>query len=563
MYVKIQLNPGLGANLGPTFNLTADMGTVSPSTVDETSLLQGINVIISDDRAKIVYVTSVGGCGTVIPITITGIPTTTTTSTTLPPTTLPPTTLPPTTLPPTTLPPTTLPPTTLPPTTLPPTTLPPVADPFLLSICISEHTATTINAQFQVVSNTLPITEIGMMISKVTGATLATSLKHYVVTSGTTQLFTGLTPNTLYYINVYAINSTGIHYGNECTDTTLISDYPIIITSEPQSYGVSAVNSGGQVTYLGKYSNGFTNQGIIWSTSSGETYTLGAPYVTEDSFLPNSYTFNSQVYPDFGVEYFYRAYVIQTGWTLGPNPEEETIITYGNEISFTRLTGLPDVSTISFSNLANTTVTMSGNVLEDNGYAVTDRGIVYGTTRLLNLGDDFALSVEAASGGTGAFSIDATELIPGTTYYFRAYASNSVGTAYGADELYFTTPNNLYAAVIVTNTSSKLGASIGNVYIAGTVMMGLNMPISSGSTVTSFTNYTGRQTISLIYMSSYDVGDYGKIVITSSTNGIIYGETITGNGDIVNEEIILPMAIFLDPAIGITITLSDGEYIPQ
>jgi hypothetical protein len=61
--------------------------------------------------------------------------------------------------------------------------------------------------------------------------------------------------------------------------------------------------------------------------------------------------------------------------------------------------------------------------------------MVYATTTLPTLADSVA---NAASGGTGVFSVPLTGLAPGTTYFARAYATNAIGTAYGA-EVVFTT----------------------------------------------------------------------------------------------------------------------------
>ena len=50
--------------------------------------------------------------------------------------------------------------------------------------------------------------------------------------------------------------------------------------------------------------------------------------------------------------------------------------------------------------------------------------------------------------GTGSFTSSITGLSQGTTYHVRAYATNSVGTSYGADTV-FSTPT---APTVTTNT---------------------------------------------------------------------------------------------------------------
>ncbi len=61
MNVTLTLNSGLGVDLGPNFDLTANVGTVTPSTATLTSLLAG-TVITVDNSATQVTITSTGAC---------------------------------------------------------------------------------------------------------------------------------------------------------------------------------------------------------------------------------------------------------------------------------------------------------------------------------------------------------------------------------------------------------------------------------------------------------------------------------------------------------------------
>ena len=80
--ITLTLGAGLGADLGPNFNLTADVGSVSPSTATKTELTAGKSVSV-DDAATQVTITSTGTCTNAITQTIpcAGGTTTTTTST--------------------------------------------------------------------------------------------------------------------------------------------------------------------------------------------------------------------------------------------------------------------------------------------------------------------------------------------------------------------------------------------------------------------------------------------------------------------------------------------------
>lgn len=70
MNVLVTLNSGLGADLGPNFNLTADVGTVSPSTATKTELLAGVTVTVNGSATEVV-VTSDGNCTNSLTIPIT------------------------------------------------------------------------------------------------------------------------------------------------------------------------------------------------------------------------------------------------------------------------------------------------------------------------------------------------------------------------------------------------------------------------------------------------------------------------------------------------------------
>jgi hypothetical protein len=78
MNILVTLNSGLGADTGPNFNLTADVGSVTPSTATKSELLAGKFVDVNASATQIT-VTSTGTCTTSIVLNIVGQTTTTTT----------------------------------------------------------------------------------------------------------------------------------------------------------------------------------------------------------------------------------------------------------------------------------------------------------------------------------------------------------------------------------------------------------------------------------------------------------------------------------------------------
>jgi hypothetical protein len=93
MDILLTLDSGMGANLGPNFNLTSNSGhTVTPNTATRAELIAGKMVSISPDGAVNVFVTSTGACTNVLVINIAGITTSTTSTSTSTSTTGAPTT---------------------------------------------------------------------------------------------------------------------------------------------------------------------------------------------------------------------------------------------------------------------------------------------------------------------------------------------------------------------------------------------------------------------------------------------------------------------------------------
>ena len=93
MNILLTLDSGLGANLGPNFNLTSNSGhTVTPNTATRAELIAGKSITVSPDGATNIFVTSTGVCTNTLVLNIAGITTSTTTSTTSTSTTAAPTT---------------------------------------------------------------------------------------------------------------------------------------------------------------------------------------------------------------------------------------------------------------------------------------------------------------------------------------------------------------------------------------------------------------------------------------------------------------------------------------
>jgi hypothetical protein len=95
---------------------------------------------------------------------------------------------------------------------------------------------------------------------------------------------------------------------------------------------------------------------------------------------------------------------------------------------------IPSVTTTAASSITTTTASSGGNVTADGGDSVTARGVCRSTSVNPTTSD----TCTSNGTGTGAFTSSLTGMTANTFYHIRAFATNSVGTAYGSD-LTFTT----------------------------------------------------------------------------------------------------------------------------
>jgi uncharacterized protein (TIGR02145 family) len=115
-------------------------------------------------------------------------------------------------------------------------------------------------------------------------------------------------------------------------------------------------------------------------------------------------------------------------------------LTYSNEVTLspTAAPVLPTLTTTAASSIAATTAASGGTISSDGGAAITVRGICWSTSP----NPTIVLTTKTTDGtGIGAFTSNITGLTANTSYYIKAYATNSQGTAYG-NEISFTTLQN-------------------------------------------------------------------------------------------------------------------------
>lgn len=204
---------------------------------------------------------------------------------------------------------------------------------------------------------------------------------------------------------------------NACKKEAVI---PTLTTSDVTGITLVSATSGGNVTSDGDAD--VTARGVCWSTTQNPD--LNSSQTVDGT---GSGTFTSVIAGlTPGNRYYVRAYATNSAGTG-----------YGDEIEFT--TNPVQLATLTTSNVVNVTLNSAvsgGNITSDGGSEITEKGICWSINQNPTVDDSKTLD------GTGAadFASILTGLESGTTYYVRAYATNSAGTSYGAQISFSTDP---------------------------------------------------------------------------------------------------------------------------
>lgn len=90
---------------------------------------------------------------------------------------------------------------------------------------------------------------------------------------------------------------------------------------------------------------------------------------------------------------------------------------------------LPVIITSDVTEISNITALSGGNITDDGGGLITVRGVCWSTSQNPTISDN---KTEDGS-GTGVFTSSVSGLAGMTTYYIKAYATNTAGTSYGSE----------------------------------------------------------------------------------------------------------------------------------
>lgn len=182
---------------------------------------------------------------------------------------------------------------------------------------------------------------------------------------------------------------------------------------------------------------------------------------------------------------------------------------------------LPKVTTEEVSDVAALTAKATGNVTANGGHEVTQRGFCFAQHQTPTLDD----SVRICGAGNGKYTYTLSGLSKSTTYFLRAFATNSIGTVYGAQKTFTTKSGKATitttTATEVKNNSAIVGGNItddgGDAITARGICWGTsenptlsNSHSTDGNGIGSFTHtLQGLQTSTKYYYRAYATNSCG------------------------------------------------------
>ena len=319
-----------------------------------------------------------------------------------------------------------------------------VVAPTVTTATITEFTLTTAVVGGNIISaGGGVITEGGVCWSKSANpdVTVATKITDVTALGAFSKSITGLDAGTVYHVRAYARNSAGYTYGEDVQFTTVAPVAPTVTTAAVTTFSYTTATVGGNITDNGGAA--ITEGGVCWGTDANPDIT-GANKITD---VTSTGAFTKDITGlTAGTIYHVRAYA-----------KNSAGITYGDDVQFTTTAiTKPVVTTTEVTNTEVTTASSGGNVTSTGGGDITHKGVCWSISPTPVIESNLNITDDGATAGT--FTSSVTGLSGNTTYYLRAYATNSAGTSYGTEYVFKTYAamdadmNGYYSVAIGTQT---------------------------------------------------------------------------------------------------------------
>ena len=348
-----------------------------------------------------------------------------------------------------------------------------------------------------------PLSSYGFVYSKDSAPTVDDS-KIEVGQEGSGEFKTTLTElsvSTKYYVRAYAINPRGTSYGEELSFTTLDGKPGVTTLGYEDVTGYSILVKGRIDDNGGE---DLTSYGFAYAETANPTvdgFKLEVGQNGDGNYQGKLTGLKTET------KYYIKAYATNSNGT-----------SYGDEIEVTTTDGLPVVVTVGSRDIESDKAVLTGTITSNGGTDLTSYGFVFSKDENPTTENN---KIEIGENATGGYSGTANTLNRLTTYYFKAYATNSAGTSYG-DQLSFKTTDGPYLE-FKAPTSGQI-VQIGNTFEIKweTNITGSTAKIehinSSGTTVLTENKNFADQTYSWSVPSDMSKSTDNKIKITNSAN---------------------------------------------
>jgi hypothetical protein len=306
---------------------------------------------------------------------------------------------------------------------------------------------------------------------------------------------TGLASGTTHYYKAYATNAGGTTYGTEQSFTTLTPN-PTINTTALTAFGNVCINTTAGPNSFTITGSNLTTANVTVGPLAGYTFstTSGGTYTASLNLSQPGGSYSQQVFVRFtptAVQSYNGNIPVNGGGIAAP----VNVAASGAGVNTTA-----SVTTGAVSAITQTSATAAGSITAIGCSAVTAYGIEYSTTNNFPLGSGIQVASSNLSGSN--FSSNLTGLTPSTTFYYRAYATNGGGTAYGS-QLSFTTAaptlsvtalspfgNVCINTISATNSFTITGVGLTNANVNIGPLAGYSFSTTTGGTYTASLSLT-------------------------------------------------------------------------
>jgi hypothetical protein len=350
---------------------------------------------------------------------------------------------------------------------------------------------------------------------------------------------TGLASGTTYYYHAYATNAGGTGYGTEQSFTTL-TPAPTMTTTALTAFGNVCINTTAGPNSFTINGSNLTTADVTVGPLTGFTFstTAGGVYTNSLTLTQPGGAYTQQIFVRFTptAVQSYNGNIIGNGGGIAA-PVNVPASGAGVNTAATVTTGAASAITTSAA-------TVAGTITATGCSAVTAYGIEYSTTNGFPNGTGTPVASTNLAGGN--FSSSLTGLAPATTYYYHAYATNSGGTSYGAQQSFTTaTPVLTVTALtgfgsVCTNTTvgpnsfiiSSTGLAAGNISVGA--LAGYTYSTTAGGTYTNTLTITQaggpfNQTVYVKFTPTV-VQSYNGNIVVNGGGATAVNVAVTGAG---------------------------------